>query len=156
IWAASELFVTTHNMAYWEELADADQTYKLPSWSQVAWLGYYTLLRHKESISLLPKEWMSTLEINLLTAARTQLEGAGDTAFRSPMETNKGNFIWGSNAVAANQGILLLYAYSQTQEQIFLQGALHNLDYILGRNATGYSYITGFGSKTPLHPHHRL
>ncbi|MCE7056087.1 glycoside hydrolase family 9 protein [Algoriphagus sp. AGSA1] len=156
IWAASELFVTTHNLSYWDELAGADQTYKLPSWNQVAWLGYYTLLRHQENISLLPKEWMSTLEINLISAARSQLEGLGNTGFRSPMETNPGNFIWGSNAVASNQGILLLYAYRQTKEQVFLSGALHNLDYILGRNATGYSYITGFGSKTPLHPHHRL
>ena len=30
------------------------------------------------------------------------------------------------------------------------------MDYLLGRNATGYCYITGFGVKSPLHPHHRL
>lgn len=58
--------------------------------------------------------------------------------------------------MAANQGILLLYAYKQSNEHVFLEGAFDNLIYILGRNATGYSYVTGFGSKTPLHPHHRL
>ena len=26
---------------------------------------------------------------------------------------------------------------------------------MLGRNATGYCYITGFGTKSPMHPHHR-
>ena len=156
IWAAAELFITTHNLVYWEELADADQSFKLPSWNQVAWLGYYSLLRHQESISLLPQEWLAMLKINLLSAARTQLEGLASTAFHSPMETNLRNFIWGSNAVAANQGILLLYAYKQSNEHIFLEGALDNLDYIMGRNATGYSYITGFGNKTPMHPHHRL
>lgn len=156
IWAASELFVTTHNLIYWEDLADADQSYKLPSWNQVAWLGYYSLLRHQESITLLPQEWMAMLKINLLSAARTQLEGVDATAFHSPMETNVRNFIWGSNAVAANQGILLLYAFRQSNEHVFLEGANDNLDYILGRNATGYSYVTGFGSKTPMHPHHRL
>ena len=30
------------------------------------------------------------------------------------------------------------------------------MDYLLGRNATGYCYVTGFGSKSPMHPHHRL
>ncbi|WP_253810033.1 glycoside hydrolase family 9 protein, partial [Hydrotalea flava] len=30
-----------------------------------------------------------------------------------------------------------------------------NADYLLGRNATGYCYVTGFGSKSPMHPHHR-
>ena len=37
----------------------------------------------------------------------------------------------------------------------YLDHALTNLDYLLGRNATGYSFVTGFGDKTPLHPHHR-
>lgn len=156
IWAASELFITTHNLIYWDELADADQSFKLPSWNQVTWLGYYSLLRHQDSITLLPQQWMAVLKINLLSAARTQLEGTDKTAFHSPMEANVRNFIWGSNAVAANQGILLLYAYKQSNEQVFLDGAFDNLDYILGRNATGYSYVTGFGSKTPMHPHHRL
>ncbi|WP_339756667.1 glycoside hydrolase family 9 protein [Algoriphagus aquimarinus] len=156
IWAASELFVTTHNLIYWEELADADQSFKLPSWNQVSWLGYYSLLRHQDSITLFPQEWMAVLKINLLSGARTQLEGVASTAFQSPLETNATNFKWGSNAVAANQGILLLYAFKQSGERAFLDGAFDNLDYILGRNATGYSYVTGFGSKTPLHPHHRL
>jgi endoglucanase len=30
------------------------------------------------------------------------------------------------------------------------------MDYILGRNPTGYSFVTGFGEKTPLYPHHRI
>jgi endoglucanase len=34
--------------------------------------------------------------------------------------------------------------------------ALENADYLLGRNATGYCYVTGFGDKSPMHPHHRI
>jgi len=30
------------------------------------------------------------------------------------------------------------------------------LDYLLGRNPTGYSYVTGYGAMTPQHPHHRI
>jgi endoglucanase len=26
----------------------------------------------------------------------------------------------------------------------------------LGKNATGYSFVTGIGYKSPMHPHHRL
>src|SRR5690554_7243834 len=65
------------------------------------------------------------------------------------------DFGWGSNAVAANQGIALLQAYLLIGEEKYLKHALGNLDYILGRNATGYSYVTGFGHKTPQDPHHR-
>jgi hypothetical protein len=33
--------------------------------------------------------------------------------------------------------------------------AVDALDYLLGRNPTGYSYVTGYGAKTPQFPHHR-
>jgi endoglucanase len=65
------------------------------------------------------------------------------------------DFSWGGSSVAANQGILLLCAYRLTGKRAYLQGVLSNLDYLLGRNATGYSFVTGIGSKRVMHPHHR-
>ena len=32
---------------------------------------------------------------------------------------------------------------------------LTNMDYLLGRNATGYCFVTGTGFKSPMRPHHR-
>lgn len=156
VWAAAELFVSSHNLNYWEVLQRAELDYRLPSWNQVKWLGFYSLIRHERSLPQIPAEWMSTLKINLVTAAKSYQNGAQSHVWLSPMGAEPKDFIWGSNAVAANQGILLLEAYRLNEEDGFLQGARANLDYILGRNATGYSYVTGFGSKTPLHPHHRL
>jgi hypothetical protein len=72
------------------------------------------------------------------------------------MGASKGDFIWGSNAVAANQGMLLINAWRQQHNQAYLDAALGNLDYLLGRNATGYCFVTGLGSRSPLHPHHRI
>lgn len=60
------------------------------------------------------------------------------------------------NAVASNQGIVLLQEYRHSEENKYLHAALSNLDYMLGKNATGYSYVTGFGHKTLNRPHHRL
>jgi endoglucanase len=65
------------------------------------------------------------------------------------------DFVWGSSAVAGNQGIALVQAYRLTGDERYLHFALANLDYLLGRNATGYSFVTGFGDKPPMHPHHR-
>ena len=67
----------------------------------------------------------------------------------------KKDFIWGSNSVAANQGILLINAYLLTKDKKYVDGALSNLDYILGRNATGYCFLTVIGTKSTMHPHHR-
>ena len=76
-------------------------------------------------------------------------------AFQTPMGKSASDYIWGSSAVAANQGIALIQAYRLTNDKTYLAAALANMDYLLGRNAVGYSFLTGFGSKTPLHPHHR-
>jgi endoglucanase len=156
VWAASELYITSHNLRYWEHLKDADLNFQLPSWNEVSWLGFYSLLRHQQQLSQIPNEWLSTVKINLLQAARKLVTAECGNAFQVPMGSNSKDFIWGSNAVASNQGILLLYAYKFSSEHAFLNSAQHNLDYILGRNATGFSYVTGFGDKTPRHPHQRL
>lgn len=156
VWAASELYISTQNLDYWAILKSADLEYQLPSWSQVKWLGFYSLIRHEETLPQIPSEWLSMLKINLIAAANSYQLASQSQPYLSPMGANPKDFIWGSNAVAANQGILLLEAFKLSEKKDFLQSAKANLDYILGRNATGYSYVTGFGSKTPLHPHHRL
>ena len=55
-----------------------------------------------------------------------------------------------------NQGVSLMYAYLLTDKEVYLTNAFRNMDYILGRNATGFCYVTGLGAKSPKHPHHRL
>jgi endoglucanase len=49
---------------------------------------------------------------------------------------------------------MLVYAYRITKNKAYLEGALSNLDYLLRRNATGYCFVTGFGTFSPMHPHH--
>jgi len=156
IWAASELYITTHNLGFWSVLESADLEYRLPSWSQVKWLGLYSLIRHETALPQIPEEWMAMLKINLIAAAKSYQMAGQTQPFLSPMGANSTDFIWGSNAVASNQGILLIEAYRLNGEEGFLQGAKANLDYILGRNATGFCYVTGFGSRSPMYPHHRL
>jgi endoglucanase len=80
---------------------------------------------------------------------------AQKNAFHTVMGTSTRDFVWGSSAVAANQGILLINAWLLTKEKKYIDYAMANLDYLLGRNATGYCFITGMGSRSPLHPHHR-
>lgn len=156
IWAASELFISTKNLDYWKKLENANLEYSLPSWSHVKWMGFYSLIRQEEILPQITSEWLKSVKIKLIAAASAYQLASQSQPYLSPMGANSRDFIWGSNAVAANQGILLLEAFKLSEKAEFLKSARANLDYILGRNATGYSYVTGFGSKTPLHPHHRL
>jgi endoglucanase len=83
------------------------------------------------------------------------MQGASTHYYQTVMGKTAKDYIWGSSAVAANQGIALIQAYRLTSDKKYLDYALANLDYLLGRNATGYSFVTGYGDKTPMHPHHR-
>jgi endoglucanase len=126
--------------------------YGLPAWAHVHMLGDYTLLRHRGT---LPAETMRGMKEHLLIMADNYLKLAQSNAFHIVMGTDARDLIWGSNSVAANQGVLLINAALLTKERKYMDGALGNLDYLLGRNATGYCFITGMGSRSPMHPHHR-
>ncbi|HWK07247.1 MAG TPA: glycoside hydrolase family 9 protein [Puia sp.] len=127
----------------------------LPSWANVHMLGVYTLLRFRKK---LPEEWQPAIrEVSqrLLQMADDYSAREQTNAFHTVMGGSQRDFIWGSNAVAANQGILLINAWLLTKDRKYIDNALGNLDYLLGRNATGYCFITGMGSYSTMHPHHR-
>lgn len=62
---------------------------------------------------------------------------------------------WGSNSNLANRAIVLGTAYDLTGERKYRDGVLHLMDYMLGRNPLGQSYISGYGDKQYFNPHHR-
>jgi endoglucanase len=150
-WAAAELYATTGKEKYFKSAGlNKDVAVHIPSWAQVRTLGLYTLAQHpgKHPEAVLLRE-------KLLKFADKLIKGADSNAYQTVMTKAPAKFGWGSNSDAANQGVLLIKAYRLSHNRKYLDYALSNLDYILGRNAAGYSYVTGFGSKTPMHPHHR-
>lgn len=93
----------------------------------------------------------------LVTYADSCLKGVELAPYAASYGRSKRDFFWGCNSdKASNQGIAFLYAYQLTKDKRYLSNALCNMEYLLGRNATGYCYITGFGTKSPHNPHHRL
>jgi endoglucanase len=156
IWAACEMYALTGKRGYLEK-ADLglQQPFVLPTWSQVKALGYYTLLRPHHDVSVDPQV-LNSIKKNLITYADSLLADLDKQPYHTIMGKTARDYAWGSSSVAANQGIALLYAYRLSKNQKYLYGALGNLDYLLGRNATGYCLLTGFGSKRVMHPHHRL
>src|SRR5260221_3745194 len=157
-WAAAELFITTREERYEGEVQrELGQGVALrlsvPSWANVAMMGTYGLLRYCDSIAPALRPAMAVLQGNLLKLSDSLVKRL--SAFHTVMGGRKTDFIWGSNAVAANQGMLLIKTWLLKRDKRYLNAALDNLDYILGRNATGYCFVTGLGGFSPLHPHHR-
>jgi endoglucanase len=156
IWAASELFVSTQDIRFLSNInLLSDGRMPVPTWSQVKLLGYYTLAKHSGEFGVNTPKELPEIKNRLIALADSLIKGADETAYKTVMDKSKRNFNWGSNSVAANEGVVLIQAYKLSNDAKYLAYALDNLDYILGRNGTGYSYVTGYGSKTPMHPHHR-
>jgi endoglucanase len=156
IWAAAELYVSTKKDSYYTVVnMFPDTLMPLPSWGNVRLLGYYTLARHEKILTGGAKKDFPMLKERLIKAADRMTEGVTDRSYQTVMGKSARDFVWGSNSVAANQGILIIQVYRLTNDRKYLQYALGNLDYIMGRNATGYSFVTGVGQKTPMFPHHR-
>ena len=156
MWAATEMFVTSKNKMYFEVIEqNINDSVSLPSWSNVRMLAYYSMLRYQDNLPKYTSEMVQMMKQRLLKLANEYLGHISSSAFATVMGLSKKDFVWGSNAVAANQGILMVNAYFLTGDKRYISGALSNLDYLLGRNATGYCFVTGFGTKSPMHPHHR-
>jgi len=155
-WAAAELLVNTKEEQYKKIVLERmNDPMSLPSWANVSMLGNYTLLRHGRSLPSEVRSALPALKDRLLSMADEYVPKAGASSFRTVMGQSIRDFVWGSNSVAANQGILLINAWLQTNDKKYIDLALGNLDYLLGRNATGYCFLTGIGSYSPMHPHHR-
>jgi len=155
LWAASELSATTKEEEFYlvveKHMKDPAS---LQSWGNVAMMGYYTLVRNERRLLIEPK-LIQAMKDTIVKMADALLRHLPENVFGSAMPLTVRDFVWGSNAVAANQGMLLISAYKITNDKKYVEAALSNIHYLLGRNATGYSFITGIGSKSPMHPHHR-
>ncbi|WP_143313441.1 glycoside hydrolase family 9 protein, partial [Cnuella takakiae] len=153
-WAATEMLAATGDKTYAAKVdAGMAAAASLPSWNSVAMLGMYRLA--KQAKSAIAKQYAAPAKAKIIAFAESLLPAQQRNAFATIMGQSPRDFIWGSSAVAANQGIALLKAFQLSGDRKYFTAALSNMDYILGRNATGYSFVTGHGSKTPMHPHHR-
>ncbi len=70
------------------------------------------------------------------------------------------DFHWGSNMQVLTNGMIFLIADWLEKNSVngkprFRKYAVKQLDYLLGVNATGYSFVTGVGSFCVNYPHHR-
>lgn len=158
-WAASELYYATGKQAYLiKAVKSAPRTYSVPSWGSTSALGVFVwLLPDRQLKGVTEKALHSSLKSYLLSYAANAVKGANQAAFYAPYGDDESDFFWGClSEQCANQATTLVYAYLIGGNNSFLTNAYRNMDYILGRNPLGYCYVTGLGTKSPLHPHHRL
>ncbi len=154
LWAATELFLASGRRAYLKAI-DLPARVDEPDWGEVTALALYSLAERKgAAVGKQPVKLQRAAQQLLLNAADVMVQQYRQSAYRVPMVQD--DFVWGSNAVAMNKAMLLLHANRIRPDGGYAVAAQALLDYVLGRNPTGYSYVTGAGVRTPGHPHHRV
>jgi len=160
-WAAVELFVTTGDASYLDQVDLGPAAAGVPSWPWVSPFAWASLAHHDELLPGVSRQRVENAIVDTAELLRAQAEQSayrvaiGSSPDRHAAHHPKQDFSWGSTGVAASQAMVLLWAWRLTGDEAYSNAALSNLDYILGRNATGYCFVTGLGTLSPRHPHHR-
>lgn len=147
-WAAVELYVATGDEKYNDYVKsaiDGSKTIKYGlGWADV---GYYAVYDYCMNVTDCDAE-----KDKLKSGVSKLIENYKKS---STGVTLGGAYVWGSNMVVADNGMLLLMASKVLGDESYVDYAADQLNYILGRNAVSYCYVTGYGSRSPLHTHHR-
>lgn len=154
-WAATELYLLTGEEQYLNAAqATAPTDFRVPAWGYVAPIAQWEWMIHGNGATASMADKQKEL---LLAYCDKQVATTATSSFQTPTGNDAKDFGWGclAEAFCAN-GVAFLYAHKLTGKQHYLNAAMQCADYILGRNATGYCYVTGFGLKSPMHPHQRL
>ena len=151
-WASAELYASTGEEEYRRFIEDKLVSIQFrigESWRQyVDNIGYYSLLS-APAVSMQDKEAVKAGLMKLADSLLSNIE-------RIPYEVPVEDFFWGSNSDFLNAAVILAVAHNLTGEKKYLDGIIKTADYIFGKNATGSSFVTGYGFRSPEHPHHRL
>jgi endoglucanase len=151
-WAAAELAISTGKEEYREYVRKNMKPAEMTTGD--SWHNFVRNLGEASLANVQGKtvdpEWSSIRKSIALLADRLRAK-MQSIPYRVPLD----RFEWGSNSDILDEGMISALAFRLTGDAKYLDETVEIADYIFGKNATGYSFVTGFGTKTPLHPHHR-
>jgi len=158
-WARVELFLATGEARFLAGWDAAGMAGGVPDWSYVMPLGWLSLVNADPA----PDDLRALAQANLLRAADV-MAGAAQTGYRVTIgawtEANREgqadpDWVWGSNGVAAVHVAMLVNAWRISGQAPYLEAATGTMDYLLGRNPNGISYLTGTGARHTMNLHSR-
>ncbi|MBN2306260.1 MAG: glycoside hydrolase family 9 protein, partial [Anaerolineae bacterium] len=153
-WAAAELYLTTGDAQYADTIREMVDGHKLRPgiggmwWGDTQALGIISLATVPNDLDM---DYFQSLIIGAADSALSRINAGG---YRVPMVAQ--DYVWGSNSTVANRALLMALAYEFTGNTAYLGGVTESMDYLLGRNALSFSFITGYGDAYAQHQHHRF
>ncbi|MCR8658805.1 glycoside hydrolase family 9 protein [Paenibacillus endoradicis] len=153
-WAAAELYRTTGEEKYHEAFLDFVREQDFDHY-QLGWVdmgGYgticYLLTEHDQDEAV-----VTLLRDGLQLRAAQLVEISKQDGYGISMLPQ--HYVWGSNMNVMNNAMLLLIADRLFSTSEYVDIVTQHVHYIFGANVMGTSYVTGYGSKPMMNPHHR-
>lgn len=167
MWAAMELYRTTGEAHYLTEAKHFFDSHPSPiqyGWADISGFAGWALLESElmpkstikegEALTVEEIEFRSAYKELLLKEATRLLSVIATEGYRVAMRPAE--YGWGSNLTVLNRGMLLGTAYLLDPKTSYYSGVVSQMDYLLGVNATDYSYVTGGGAHAFCNPHNRV
>jgi endoglucanase len=126
---------------------DVDVDWDWGNVKNLALIGY--LFSERESRDA---ELVEGIRESLLAAADQIVRTAQEHGYSRPLGRR---YFWGCNGSVARQAVVLEAARRLTDDETYRATQLDALNYLLGRNPYGRSFVTGLGYKPPMFPHDR-
>lgn len=157
LWAEAELWEATGDaevlaalearLARDPKLASADVAWDWGNVKNLALITYVSSTQAGRNDDLVAK-----IRAGLIAAADQIVAAAAEHSYARPLGTH---YHWGCNGTVARQSVVLEAARRLTGDDRYRITQLDALNYLLGRNCFGRSFVTGLGFKPPLNPHDR-
>jgi endoglucanase len=155
LWAAAELYRSTGARPYQDQFLSLYPDFRKSirvmgpqGWPNVANLGLWTY-----ALSGAKDATAAAIRTDSLAAADEIVKRTAANGYRTSLISR--DYVWGSNAIAANYGMQLLVADGFQPNAAYREAAAENLHYLLGRNTFSLSWVTQVGENPFRHPHHR-
>ena len=149
-WADVELYLATKDKKYIDLTAIDTFQYDVPTWQLPASLALMSLITGVDNGTVKGALKKKT-ELHFSKLATLLYDRMEKSAGCFPLH----KFEWGSNGSMSNAGSILLLQYRHTGDRKYLKAAQDITTYLIGRNATGYCFVTGYGKKSPMFIHDR-
>ncbi|MEJ6952002.1 glycoside hydrolase family 9 protein [Natronospora cellulosivora (SeqCode)] len=152
-WAAVELYRSTGKDIYHNYIKDNinnDFDKVSIDWRNVGGYGTISYLSMEDGQDNLIYKKLKDLYFNNLNKMLARSE-------KSAYGLSIDEYMWGSNGLLMDQAMLLIFAkfLSEDNTNKYIQVARNNFDYLLACNVLDQCYVTGYGSKRLMNPHHR-
>ncbi|MCX7066119.1 MAG: glycoside hydrolase family 9 protein [Methylococcales bacterium] len=143
LWAAAELLITTGEEPYKRYVAAVLPTAPLTvfEWKDPSSMA----LAHVLFNPTMPDsgQWRAAVKNKILERAKSLQGNIAVSGYR--IANNR--FVWSSNKLTIEEGVILLYAYRLSNNTAYLNAAIEQLDYIFGRNHFKQSFVSGVGTQ---------